>query len=94
LDQVTTRTATHEHAQTVTQRRGGNVATTDNGFETTHTDEPVCPYCGKVQPDAFEMGIGQLEWDGEHECGFCEREFRVSRSCIVFYTTKVKEAER
>jgi hypothetical protein len=40
------------------------------------------------------MGIGQLEWDGEHECGFCEREFRVSRSCIVFYTTKVKEAER
>jgi len=58
-------------------------------IETIHTKEPVCPYCGHVQRDAWELNLGPgLEGDGEMDCGECERSFVVSRYCDITYKTK------
>ena len=59
-----------------------------------HTPEPICPYCGKAQSDAWEIDLGPgLEGDGEMECGWCEREFYISRCVAITYTTKPKEID-
>lgn len=50
-------------------------------FNTTHTDEIVCPWCGHEHQDSWEMA------DGVHWCGACSKEFRVNINVIVTYTT-------
>lgn len=50
--------------------------------ETKFTGQCVCPWCGYVQSDAWEMG------EGTHECGNCERSFEMSRDVDVTYSTK------
>jgi uncharacterized Zn-finger protein len=60
--------------------------------DTSYTDDPICPYCGKAQRDAWEIDLGPgYEGDGEMACGWCEREFYISRHVAISYTTKPKE---
>lgn len=47
------------------------------------TYETVCPYCGYVNRDSWE-----LDDNGEQWCGGCEREFRYERHVDVTYSTK------
>jgi hypothetical protein len=59
--------------------------------DTDYTLSPVCPYCGYLMRDAWELSLGVgLEGDGETTCGSCERDYYVSRHVSVSYTTKEK----
>jgi len=61
--------------------------------ETRYTAEPVCPQCGKIQKDAYEIGAGH---EGEHEtdCDSCSTTFVVYRHVSWTYTTKVDYCTR
>ncbi len=52
---------------------------------TEWTDEPVCPYCGTVQRDSWELGDDD---DGETDCDLCEKPFSYSRHVSVNWTTR------
>lgn len=56
-------------------------------IDTTHTDDPVCPYCGCKQDDYWEV-IGNKE-DCDMFCDSCGKAFRVSvYTKHAFTTTK------
>jgi hypothetical protein len=59
-----------------------------SGIETDRTDEPVCPYCGHVMRDAWEIerddAVVTCEGDG------CGRDYHCSRYTTVTYTTSKK----
>ena len=57
------------------------------------THNAVCPYCGYVERDSWEisLGDGYGEGDGEHTCGECDRDYYVSRHVHVTYNTKPVE---
>lgn len=50
----------------------------------------VCPWCGYVDNDSWEWQPERHgpEGDGTTECGECAREFHVSRSISVSYSTR------
>ena len=52
--------------------------------------EPVCPHCGYVASDAWEIGYGE-EGDFDHDCGECGRPYRVSRHVTWSYSTEIPE---
>lgn len=51
-----------------------------------HNKAPVCPFCGYVARDAWEIGDG--EGETEHDCGNCERPYLVYRHIEVTYSTR------
>lgn len=58
-----------------------------------YTDEPVCPHCGYLCRDAWEINFGPCcEGDTEIQCGNeeCERIYEVTRNCSITYSTRVK----
>lgn len=54
-----------------------------------HTDDPVCPHCGHVVTDAWELDFNVIE-QCEIECDECHKPFRVTRDCSVSYSTEIK----
>lgn len=52
--------------------------------ETYNREGVICPYCGYLDRDSWELGDGG-EGCGETECGQCEKEFTWSRSFSVTY---------
>lgn len=61
--------------------------------ETSNDEGVVCPYCGTLDRDAWEL-LGDSEC-GETECDSCEREFRWSTFTQTTYYGKpiAKEGE-
>ena len=60
-------------------------------FETSHTDEVVCPYCSHEQGDSWEYnnnGNEQKVW-----CGECSEQFTLICEYEVNYSTFKKEQE-
>lgn len=56
--------------------------------DTQHTDEVICPHCGHLYRDSWELD------EGEQECWECERKFEMVRYVEVTYsTTKVEKPE-
>ena len=56
-----------------------------------YTDYAVCPYCGYVDKDSWELNLGPgLDGDGDVSCNSCGKDFFVSRNVTVTYSTKVK----
>ena len=57
--------------------------------ELDHTlaDEIVCPFCGRIYPDGWELSdiMGKI---GELECDACEKAFTAYRFTTIKYTTK------
>lgn len=52
-------------------------------------DQPVCPHCGHVERDAWEIDFGPgLDGDTVHTCGSCGEEYEVSREVTVYYSTR------
>lgn len=47
------------------------------------TDEPVCPHCGAMYEDAWELNDNT-----KAECAECELEFQVTRDTWVTYSTE------
>lgn len=60
-------------------------------IDTQYTASPVCPWCGQVVRDAYEIRPGEAEWDEVIECGKCGRNFMCSQTIqIYYYTSKPK----
>ena len=56
---------------------------------TSYTDDPVCPHCGKRMRDAWELDLD----DGDTqptECGECEKPFTLVKHISVHYSTFVE----
>ena len=59
--------------------------------ETWMTDMPVCPYCGNLERDAWEINFGGgCDGDTDTDCGACGKTYHVSRQCSFTYTTTRK----
>lgn len=50
------------------------------------TDELVCPHCGHVHSDSWEMNSGD-EGDWDMECHECDETFDAQRHVTVKYST-------
>jgi len=50
-------------------------------------DAPVCPHCGHVEKDAWEIDFGGVEGSTQHSCGECGMEYDVFREATFYYTT-------
>lgn len=58
-------------------------------FETEHTENPVCPFCGHEHDDAWDWGGRDI---GDYVCNNCEKIFKYVRHIeIYYYTSKPKE---
>lgn len=56
--------------------------------EHTMTDEPICPYCGGRERDAWEIDFGPgLDGDTTHTCGHCGEDYFLERVVFVNYSS-------
>jgi hypothetical protein len=60
--------------------------------DTEYTIDPVCPYCGAEQSDAWEWELDEGEAE-ERGCEACERRFKVEVFRTTRYTTWRPEDE-
>ena len=58
-----------------------------NEIDSEYTDEIVCPYCGNVHADSWEVDGD----DGEYDCCECGKTFWYTRNISVDYSTKKLE---
>jgi len=49
-------------------------------------DDLVCPYCGAIQTDLFEVHGAYEEGDFDCECGTCSGQFRFSTTISYSYS--------
>ena len=58
------------------------------------TAMPVCPHCGHVDKDAWELNFeGGCEGETTSSCGKCGRDYSVSKRISVFYSTEKIEPD-
>ncbi len=57
--------------------------------DTDYTDNAVCPYCGDVNEDSWEL----CDY-GDCECGECGKVYTIDRDVAVSYSTYKKEGGR
>jgi DNA-directed RNA polymerase subunit RPC12/RpoP len=55
-----------------------------DAFAASHTQEIVCPHCGYVHGDSWEMP----DSDNDFECSECEKLFSYERYIEITYTTR------
>lgn len=63
-------------------------------FHTRYTDEIICPHCGYMYTDSWELGHtaeGTIIDHGEEECERCEKVFIWEKQITVEYSTDKKE---
>lgn len=58
-----------------------------SAFDTEHTDEMVCPWCGHEQRDSWESP----DDDGRTACNRCGEDFDYTRHVTVTYSTSKPE---
>ena len=65
----------------------------DSDYQYQYNDDPLCPYCGHKERDAWEINFGAgMEGETEITCGKCDEEYLVSRHVSVSYSTcKIKD---
>jgi len=51
------------------------------------SDYPICPHCGYVHKDAWEM-FDDVEGNKETNCHSCDRPIIVNKHCRINYSTK------
>jgi hypothetical protein len=57
------------------------------------TSQPVCPFCGYEEADAWQMLFGEgMESDTSHDCGRCGEEYLCTREIVLYYTTEKPKA--
>ena len=56
-----------------------------------YTSDIVCPHCGYVDQDSWEVGRGEEGDIGEQDCGRCEKPFSAQRHISVSYSTEPLE---
>lgn len=60
-------------------------------FDLDYQIEPVCPYCGKKEGDAWELPFSGMEDDIDADCGHCGKTYRVERHVSISYSTRPLE---
>lgn len=60
----------------------------DLAMGSDHETFPVCPHCGYVHEDYFDME------EGDHECRDCGKTFVMTIEIEYFFTTKIKEESK
>ena len=58
----------------------------------SYNQDPVCPYCGHIERDAWELDLEDEE-DCEIECNRCEMEYIVSLHVSISYSTYKKDGD-
>lgn len=51
-----------------------------------YTREPVCPHCGHVKRNAWELGLGDFD-QYQTECGECDKPYMITAHIRRTYTT-------
>lgn len=66
--------------------------------DTERQPKPVCPRCGHVEHDAWEIDFGGADGTVDIQCGECNCEYECTRQITCYYTTtqkgKVNDTER
>jgi transcription elongation factor Elf1 len=58
----------------------------DEEIDTRYTRDLVCPYCGHVETDSWEMAAGGVDGDvGTTNCGECDREYEYTINVDITY---------
>ena len=68
-----------------------DTTTQEQKIDHEFTNNAVCPYCGYIDTDSWELGGGfgsEQSDDGETECGKCEREYRWHREIVITFSTE------
>lgn len=61
--------------------------------EHKHTNNPVCPHCGHVERDAWEIDFGAgIDGDATVTCGSCGEDYFCQREVEVSYSTSTIDA--
>ena len=58
-------------------------------FPFEYTNDMLCPFCGDIQDDVWEMTNGKE--DGSTDCQHCGNEFQWQEFTTTTYTTRAKE---
>ena len=56
---------------------------------TSYKPLPVCPYCGNIERNAWEIDFHHSDYT-DHCCGICGEEYNLTRHVSVCYSTKKK----
>lgn len=56
--------------------------------DTELTREPVCPLCGYVERDAWEIDFGGIEGETVHTCLSCSQDYSLSKTVTTYYTSE------
>lgn len=68
---------------------------TPTSDETEYQENVICPYCGYIDRDSWEIDFGPgLEGDTTVSCSACNREFWVDRTVSVTYTSRPLETDK
>ncbi len=60
--------------------------------ETQFADDLICPYCGYVEQDVWELDFGAgFDGDAEVTCAACGEEYHAERHCAVSYSTRMMD---
>ena len=57
-------------------------------MNTEFTNQPICPYCGHAERDAWEIDFNGMDGDAEHTCGHCGEDYFLSRHVDIYYSSK------
>ncbi|UOF76725.1 DNA-directed RNA polymerase subunit [Caudoviricetes sp.] len=57
----------------------------NNNFDTSQTDQVICPHCGYEYWDSWDMD------NGAHVCHECGKEFQLTIQAIITYSTWIKK---
>jgi hypothetical protein len=56
-------------------------------------DKPICPHCGHVEPDAWEIDFGGCDGGAEVTCHSCGEDYFLERIVSFYYkSAKLKES--
>lgn len=58
--------------------------------EQFRTPEIVCPWCGHIKTDSWEL---ICDFDDEYECSECEKVFEYERDFKVTYTSRKRKCD-
>jgi ribosomal protein S27AE len=56
--------------------------------DTHMKDRLICPHCGYVEKDAWEIDFGDIDGDTNIACASCGEEYLASRMAVFYYSTE------